>query len=189
VVIGKLLDWPVLLFILIVFFAIRSGQSVAELLKGRKFDVELGGNKLSIGDAVQALDEETKQAVDDFRKHQEEINSLKARVARGSVGGGQTCCAKTKRATENQAEAITESSAAGNRLDARTSSEDRREAAFKRMIAAMSNSKFRWRTVERLAIEAGVSETEAHEILAAHHPREVVLGRVLINRRARIRRV
>jgi hypothetical protein len=40
----------------------------------------------------------------------------------------------------------------------------------------MQDDRFTWRTVERLAIEAGVSEGEAHEILAAHS-NEVVIGK------------
>jgi len=50
------------------------------------------------------------------------------------------------------------------------------EAVYQRMVTAMTNSPFNWRTVERLATVAGVSETEAHDILAAHQPAEVILG-------------
>jgi DNA-binding winged helix-turn-helix (wHTH) protein len=57
-----------------------------------------------------------------------------------------------------------------------TSEEGRRATVFKRMVAAMQNDRFDWRTVDRLAIEAGVDEAEAHEILA-EHPGEVVLGK------------
>jgi two-component system OmpR family response regulator len=54
--------------------------------------------------------------------------------------------------------------------------EERRAAVFKRMVAAMRDDRFNWRTVERLAINAGVNEAEAHEILA-EHPGEVVIGK------------
>jgi hypothetical protein len=80
-VITKLLDWPVLLFALVLIIMWRGGGAIADVLKGRKLYVELGGNKLSVGDAVQALDYETKQALDDFRKHQQEINAIKLRLA------------------------------------------------------------------------------------------------------------
>jgi hypothetical protein len=174
--VGKLLDWPFLLFLLIIFFMARSGQSLAELLKSRKFDVELGGNKLSIGDAVQALDDETKQAVDDFRKHQEEINAIKARV--DSLEANKLAPVHEGEAIGNQSKAVpSPPDEIVQRDDHGRISEEEREAAFRRMVAAMSNSKFRWRTIERLAIEAGVSESEAHKRLAAHHPREVVLSK------------
>ena len=53
---------------------------------------------------------------------------------------------------------------------------ERRAVVFKRMVAAMQDDRFNWRTVERLAIQSGVDEAEAHEILA-EHPDEVVLGK------------
>jgi hypothetical protein len=56
-------------------------------------------------------------------------------------------------------------------------SEDaRRATVYKRMVADMQGDRFDWRTVERLAIDAGVNEAEAHEILA-EHPGEVLLGK------------
>jgi DNA-binding response OmpR family regulator len=55
-------------------------------------------------------------------------------------------------------------------------SAERRAAAFKRMVEALGDDRFSWRTVERLAIESGVEEAEAREILAEHLD-EVVLGK------------
>ncbi len=54
--------------------------------------------------------------------------------------------------------------------------DQRKDAAFRRMVAAMQDDRFGWRTIERLAIDAGISENEAHQILAAH-PNEVRLGK------------
>jgi class 3 adenylate cyclase len=51
-----------------------------------------------------------------------------------------------------------------------------REVIFQRMVAVMSDNRFSWRTVERVALEAGVTEVEAHDILAAH-ARDVTLGK------------
>jgi two-component system OmpR family response regulator len=56
------------------------------------------------------------------------------------------------------------------------SREEQRATVFKRMVSAMQDNQFNWRTVERLAIVSGVDESEAHEILA-EHPNEVVLGK------------
>jgi len=56
------------------------------------------------------------------------------------------------------------------------SREEQRATVFKRMVAAMQDNQFNWRTIERLAIVSGVDEGEAHEILA-EHPNEVVLGK------------
>ena len=57
-----------------------------------------------------------------------------------------------------------------------TAADQRRAILFTRMIAGMQTDRFTWRTVDRLALEAGVSEEEAHEILAAH-PGDVVIGK------------
>ena len=57
-----------------------------------------------------------------------------------------------------------------------TSREEQRATVYKRMVAAMQDNQYSWRTVERLAILSGVDESEAHEILA-EHPNEVVLGK------------
>jgi DNA-binding response OmpR family regulator len=54
--------------------------------------------------------------------------------------------------------------------------EERRETVFNRMVAAMQDDRFSWRTVERLAIDSGVTEAQAHEILA-EHPEKVMLGK------------
>ena len=72
--------------------------------------------------------------------------------------------------------AATEGTQAGTRRLDPEAEGQRPEVVFKRMIASMQNNRFRWRTLERLAIEAGVTEQQAHEILAAH-PEEVVLGK------------
>ena len=71
---------------------------------------------------------------------------------------------------------MTEPRPASTLLHPGTSEDGRRATVFNRMVAAMQNDRFNWRTVERLAIESGVNEGEAHEILA-EHPDEVVLGK------------
>jgi class 3 adenylate cyclase len=57
--------------------------------------------------------------------------------------------------------------------------EQRREIVFQRMTAALSNAPIAsgWITVERLAVIAGVTEAEAHDILAEHFPRDVMLSK------------
>jgi hypothetical protein len=57
---------------------------------------------------------------------------------------------------------------------------------LERMLQALGEEKFRWRSVERLAILGGVSESEALELLRSEP--EVVLGRGVSGRRiARLR--
>lgn len=75
-----------------------------------------------------------------------------------------------------EAASVAAKPAAATSTAASTADQPRRAAVYKRMVSAMQDDRFNWRTVERLAIEAGVDETEAHEILA-EHPDEVVLGK------------
>lgn len=69
-----------------------------------------------------------------------------------------------------------ESRPASKPLQPAPSREEQRATVYKRMVTAMQDNQFNWRTVERLAIMSGVDESEAHEILA-EHPNEVVLGK------------
>jgi class 3 adenylate cyclase len=54
--------------------------------------------------------------------------------------------------------------------------EQHREMMFQRMKVLLADNRFNWRTVDRLALQSGVTEAAAHEILA-EHPQEVVLGK------------
>jgi len=190
-IIGKLLDWPVLLFALILILLRKSGPTILDLFKSRKVEVELGGSKLSIGEAVEALDDETKQALDDFRKHQQEISALKSKIEfiEKTLSSKNGLKILTK---EQDLLGHLESKKLGSGLvkpdanpkivapatdnDSMPTEKSRRDAIFGRMMAALADSRFKWRSVERLAIEAGVAEKEAHEILAEHRG-EVVLGK------------
>jgi hypothetical protein len=205
------------LFILILIIMKWGGQPLAALLRERKFEVELGGNKLSIGDAVQALDDETKQSLDDFRKHQNEIETIKKRLdaidggskpiehkdpdelIRAIIGAlqrsGATAQLPTVKSDDDGPKEFGPPSTSPPPGTATPWQPDqdiamarshpapaqptgnRRELAFQRMLAALSDSRFEWRTIERLAIESGVSESEAHEILAEHSPGQVRLGK------------
>jgi class 3 adenylate cyclase len=56
-------------------------------------------------------------------------------------------------------------------------SEQRREVVFQRMAAALAKAQTPngWLLVERLAVVGGVTEPEAHDILAEHFPRDIML--------------
>lgn len=179
----KLLDWPVLLFILALILLYRSGSSIDQLFKSRKIEVFVGGNKLSIGDAVEALDEETKQAFDDFRKNREELDLIQSRLEtlEVAIGNSHEVAAAAKAAAPNERSASAENeppvaqqpSEAMPRAAAEPNREDK---TIKRLRAALADSRFRWRSVERLAIEAGVTEREAHRILS-DNPDQFILGK------------
>jgi class 3 adenylate cyclase len=59
-------------------------------------------------------------------------------------------------------------------------SEARRDVVYQRMAAALASAQGNgWLRVERLAVVAGVTEEEAHDILAEHFPRDVMLRKGL----------
>jgi hypothetical protein len=186
------------------------GRKILDLIGSRKIDVQLAGNKLSIGDAIEAIDDETKQSLDDFRKSHEQIQTINVRLdaleaylryvplkstrspdtppsdlpvadddflalmsklgpnsgIRGLAQAFKPSPKSASTPTEHDKPSLHESPTEG-----------RQDEIFKRMLRALSDTKFRWRTVERLAIEAGVDEREARDILASHHPNAVVLGK------------
>lgn len=175
VLIETLLDWPVLLFLLLVVLLYRGRAEIIELLRNRRFEVSLGGTKISIGDAVEVLNTETKQALDDFRKNQDEIAALQEAVtalqARASESVPRTRSKASKDAPGDPAAAPPPSpepaAAAGG---------NRRPGSYQHMLKSITESSFEWRSLERLAIEARISESEARAILADHAD-QIVLGK------------
>jgi hypothetical protein len=142
--IGKLLDWPFLLFGSAWILVMWRGKEIMELLAHRK--VKIG--PVSIDEAIENVQ---KVATDDFKVVNARIQALESRFSASS--GSNFSTEKQDNLTER----------------------DRREELFQRMRAALAESESTWRAVERLAISAGVSEKEAHDILADHR-REVVLS-------------
>ncbi|MCB1492209.1 MAG: hypothetical protein KDJ77_10500 [Rhodobiaceae bacterium] len=155
-------DWPALLFGLMVFILVRHGTALRDLLASRKVDVELGGNKFSLGDAVEALSE---QSIDDVRIIQKKLDALEGRIAAVETVGGGAVAAPGDQTRQTP----TESAAPADAPDD--------GEILKRIVRAIGSSRFVWRSVERLALEAGVSEERVHDILARHHLKEVVLGK------------
>jgi two-component system OmpR family response regulator len=69
-----------------------------------------------------------------------------------------------------------ELSASSKQAQPATPRQEQRATVYRRMLMALQDNQFTWRTVERLAVVSGVDENEAHEILA-EHPGEIVLGK------------
>ena len=66
VVLEALLAWPFLVFVLLVIVLYLARGHIAEIVRTRQIDVSLGGNSLSIGDAVKELDLERGQALEEL---------------------------------------------------------------------------------------------------------------------------
>lgn len=155
-IVDRLLSWPTYLFIALMIVLVKYGDRLSEAIASRKIDVDIAGNKISIGEAIEGLNE---TALDDFRRHQEQIDGLEKRLDK------------------------LEAAAGGEPKSRSRAGPPPRDEIFQRMLAVIAESKATWRSIERLAIEAGVSVQEAHDILA-EHPNEVVLGKDKLERPA-----
>lgn len=80
------------------------------------------------------------------------------------------------RAISRQIDAVAQALSTSGAAQPGQMQSQQRDAAYKRMTTALQDDRYSWRTVERLAIEAGVDEASAHAILAEHQT-EIVLGK------------
>jgi len=165
--ISKLLDWPILLFASLWVLVKRFGKEILEVLTNRKVQIEIAGTKLSIGEAIEEVQQDATDASAKLNARIEALENgiLKPRSSLQDHGINLNLGIEKldKGLFPDDKDVLPE--------------KDRSEVIFQRMLPALAESKFRWRSVERLAIAAGVSESEAHEILAAHNGKEIVLGK------------
>ena len=145
---GKLLDWPFLLFILILISAVLFRKEIKSLLGRGDITISWGeGRSIRLHDISEHLDREMDQVWDELEVVKGEIRKFHA-DSPGYV--------KEQHPVEN------------------LPSEDR-DNALKKIKESLRHSKWRWRTLERLAIIAGVTDKEALTILRGDP--DVTLGR------------
>lgn len=174
-IVERLLDWPFLglLVVLVVVLAFR--KELSDILRNRKFDVEIAGNKLTIGEAVEEIDRTTEDGIvtvqETVRKLEERLDELLAVVGgRPEKTTGGVKSARTEH-DGNSGKAKAEPVAG-----AAPRATERDEIIWERVRRELLGGKFVWRTLERLALVAGATREEVHDILASH-PGEVKIGR------------
>jgi hypothetical protein len=123
-----------------------------ELLSSRPIEVEFGGQKLKLGEAVEKFDQETDITREDLEALQHQIDTLKA--------GGEAL-----KPPEDAPEVAP--------LPEKETVDD--HDALERMKQMLRDSNFTWRSIKRLAVEAGVEEGAAHRMLA-RDKRDIKLG-------------
>jgi hypothetical protein len=148
---SKLLDWPVLAFLLIVLFSIAFYRPISRALSRGDLVLSWGENRhITVTQLPLKLTEE----LDPLR---DEIEALKAAVA--ALKGG---------ATPGQVPAVEPPTP--HPLDAAE-----QDVARGKMLEALDSPDYLWRSLERLAVIAGISEDQAEKLLRGD--RRVVLGR------------
>lgn len=104
----------------------------------RQVTVKVGGNEVTIGDAIETLADKTSVSVADIEALQTQIDALKPSI--GTLSSADESSLDT---TDIPAADVVE-----------------------RLRNGLENSSYTWRSVERLALQAGISENRAHELLA-----------------------
>lgn len=149
----RLLDWPFLLFLLIAALFLFARKEFFSLLSSRQIEVEVGGQKLKIGEAVERLDQETDITRDDLDLLQKQIDLLKEKTDPDGA--------------EKESEEF--------RAQQETLGPDGEVIA--RLRKGLKHRRYTWRSIERLALEAGVSEDLAHELLAGQSDVKIGKGK------------
>jgi hypothetical protein len=148
----KLLDWPFLLCLFLVLFALVFRRQFEGLLN-RGFTLKVKDFELTVEKKIEAAKQEVREEVaQDLDPVRDELDAMKERTSPApnaplgaTVKGGGPATAETG------------------------------GSALSRMEQALEDPRYRWRSVERLSHLAGVSEADALEILRSDP--NVVLSR------------
>jgi hypothetical protein len=140
----KLLDWPFLLFIVLIVFVIMFRDYIGAVLSRGDITISWGKDRsIRIGELSDNFDAELDPLRDEVDALKESVEALRMHTA---------------------APPLATTGAAGTA----PLSHEARKAAREKMAEAMISGKFRWRTLNRLAQTAGVSEEAAHDVLREH---------------------
>ena len=142
-----LLDWPFLLFVFLLVFVLVFKKKVMGLFE--RGDIQIGwgeGRHIKLKELSDGLDEEIDPIKDEIQELREQVEKLTPKSA------GDSKIASTQQELNDK----------------------RRKAAEKKILEGLQNTKYRWRSVRRLAAISGVSESDALDILRENS--EVVLS-------------
>jgi len=143
----KFLEWPFLLFVFLLVLIFIFRHQIRTILGRGDITISWGeGRSIKLHDISDHLDQELDQIREDIQLLKETLHTLQK--------GTPSYDEKT--------------------VVAKVLSEQERHDAAKRMIEALKDGKWRWRTLERISIIAGITESEAIKILRGNY--EVVLG-------------
>ncbi|MCR9057155.1 MAG: hypothetical protein NXI02_07465 [Rhodobacteraceae bacterium] len=110
-------------------------RQIIALLSIRQLEIELLGGKISISEAVKELANETSATASDIDELQNQIDNIKSKF-------DEIPC--TKGAFKQETETTSD------------------EKAVELMLEGLRHNKFTWRSIERLALLAGITKKRAH---------------------------
>ncbi|HKI81436.1 MAG TPA: hypothetical protein VKA04_07290 [Pseudodesulfovibrio sp.] len=192
-IILKLLDWPVLLFVGLGLLVMNFGEEIRELIKRGGVTVSWGTGSISIEKFADRMDRDFGILNDDLEMLRDQFSTLAARprtqfagivnlpegfrtaVSRGGgdllggratgfSGAGRSVILDHKGRLGGEADDPDEAEEKNGEAalsDAKMSDEEVRL----RMLEALNERKFHWRSVERIAFLAGVRSTRASGLL------------------------
>ncbi len=135
---GRLLDWPFLLFVLLIFGAVYFRKEFKTLLGRGDITISWGeGRSIRLHDISEHLDKEMDQIRDELEIVKEAVHKFHS-TSKDYVA--------EQHRTENM-------------------SQEERNEALNQMKDSLKHGRWRWRTLERLAIISGITEKEALTIL------------------------
>ena len=181
----KLLDWPVLLFVCILWIVFRFEKEVRSVLARGGLTLSWGEASLTIAELPEYLDKNFAPLDDTVQTLAERIAGLEKRGARPLVdtirfpphlqgfnlkGEGGTIGERI--AGVGRFPRLDISVGSGEDVDESAVEEqddlqdlERKEMVREKMLQALGEEKYRWRSLDRLAVVAGISTAEADALL------------------------
>jgi predicted nuclease with TOPRIM domain len=136
----KLLDWPFLLFVFLFLFVLLFRRQLEGVLGRGDITISWGeGRSIRLRELSESLDEELDPIRDEVEALKKAVDSLQSKVQMPQSERLEPKLEKT--------------------------ADQEKEVALRRMKEALTSGKWRWRSIDRLAVIGGVSESEAMDIL------------------------
>ncbi len=161
IVVRGLVDWPLLLSAVLVVAIFIFREPLKQLLRSGGITVVLGGGRITIGEAVQDIDdslkESFKESLDDFRTSMEEIRKAEHKIEILEAAVAEL---------QSKAEGVPSVSIEPPQPE--PTAPQARERLWRTLEGSLNDARYRWRSTDRLAVIAGVSQDEVREILREH---------------------
>jgi len=137
-VILALVNWPFLLFTFLIIFVLKFREKIVGLLDRGDIQISWGDNRhIKLKELSDDFDKEIDPIRDEIQELRDKINEL---------SGASTI-------------------PSGNVVETKTLDDTQVKAAKGKILEGLENPKFRWRSVERLAILSGLSESDVLDLL------------------------